>query len=496
MYTQSSPLTPPASRQHSPSPPHSPLPPIRTLPRSPSLSGTSRHAQCAICYKEFARPSLFATHLRVHSRETPFGPHYCPKCFPTNSSCITHQPLDSAEKPFVCQRCDDQFPASSNLINLNKHNPAPPHTTHYQSSRLASTASTTITTTTTNNNTPTANNTSSEQQAQASALMSPILSANTTTSHSYLHFPSIHHQTSHPPPLSTTHTSTMTPQTTQPRRQHHQCASHSSTSATAFPIAAPTPLLPPSPNPPPIALLQSTTLPMYELAPRLHHCVRMEISPLIPTSFFSTCLTFCHSCITWLGIFGSTSLHLHSKEILHLPIAHQNTLSSTIFSHPYCPNSPSSHTLPQSLLKALPPSSSSLHASHSGTHADAPGVATAMPCLRLLSASSQFTHTIFTINSITTTNTTITTIKSTDQSIHHHLPRHQRHQLHPMQPTRHPLHSFTPVSTLNPLRACPPTNLQILLPLPLYPPLHSRQHIHCQSTTITQQIASLKPPYS
>nr|CDS31369.1 hypothetical transcript [Hymenolepis microstoma]CUU98080.1 hypothetical transcript [Hymenolepis microstoma] len=184
------------------------------------ISGTSRHTHCAICYKEFARPSLLASHLRIHSRETPFGSHHCP--------------------------------------NLNKHNPAPPsppHTTHYQSSRLASTASTTISATTTTNNTPTPNNTSSEQQAQASALMSTMLSANTTTSHSYLHFPSTHHQTSHPPPLSTTPTPPMTPQTTQPRRQHHQCASHSSGSTTALPNAAPTPLPHPAPNPPQITLL-------------------------------------------------------------------------------------------------------------------------------------------------------------------------------------------------------------------------------------------------
>nr|CDS27847.2 hypothetical protein HmN_000180600 [Hymenolepis microstoma] len=160
------------------------------------------------------------------------------------------------------------------------------------------------------------------------------------------------------------------------------------------------------------------------------------------------------------------------------------------------PNSPSPHTSSPSPLKPLPPSPSSLHAPHGGTHAHATGAATAMPCSRLLSASPQFTHTISTVNSITTTNTTTTTIKSADQPIHHHLPRHQRHRLHPMQPTRHPLHSFTPVSTSNPLRACPPTNLQILLPLPLYRSLHSRQHIHCQSTTITQQIPLLKPPYS
>nr|CUU99867.1 hypothetical transcript [Hymenolepis microstoma] len=71
------------------------------------------------------------------------------------------------------------------------------------------------------------NNTSSEQQAQASALMQPMLSANTNTSHSYIHFSNIHHQTSHPPPLSTTPTPPMTPQTTQPRRQYHQCAEFS-----------------------------------------------------------------------------------------------------------------------------------------------------------------------------------------------------------------------------------------------------------------------------
>nr|CDS27854.2 hypothetical transcript [Hymenolepis microstoma] len=117
-----------------------------------------------------------------------------------SDSCTTHQPLDSAEKPFVYRRCGDQFTASSDFISLNKHNsappslPPPPLNTPYQSTRLASTNTTTTTTnTTTTNNTPTANNTNSKQQAQASALMSLMLSANTTTSHSFLHFPSIHH---------------------------------------------------------------------------------------------------------------------------------------------------------------------------------------------------------------------------------------------------------------------------------------------------------------
>nr|CUU99836.1 hypothetical transcript [Hymenolepis microstoma] len=147
------------------------------------------------------RPTIdLASHLIVYSRETPFGSHYCPKCFQTNSSCTTHQSLHSTEKVFLGQRCDDQFTAPSNRINLIKHKlaphspPAPSLTTYYQSSMLASTTSTTTTST---NNAPTVNNTSSGKQAQAS----PMLSAITNTSHSYLHFPNIHHQTSHPPPL-------------------------------------------------------------------------------------------------------------------------------------------------------------------------------------------------------------------------------------------------------------------------------------------------------
>nr|CUU99837.1 hypothetical transcript [Hymenolepis microstoma] len=137
----------------------------------------------------------------------------------------------------------------------------------------------------------------------------------------------------------------------------------------------------------------------------------------------------------------SSSCLLHTKT----HSAHPSSVTHT------APNSPSPHTSPPSPLKPLPPSPSSLHAAHGGTHAHATGPALAMPCSRLLSASPQFTHTISTINSITTTNTTTTTIKSADQPIHHLLPRHQRHRLHPMQPTRHPLLSFTPVSTSNPL---------------------------------------------
>nr|CUU99847.1 hypothetical transcript [Hymenolepis microstoma] len=138
-----------------------------------------------------------------------------------------------------------------------------------------------------------------------------------------------------------------------------------------------------------------------------------------------------------------------SPFLLHTKTHSAHPSSVTHTAH----NSPSPHTSPPSLLKPLPPSPSSLHAAHGGTHAHATGDATAMSCSRLLSASPQFTHTISTINSITITNTTTTTIKSADQPIHHLLPRHQRHRLHPMQPTRHPLLSFTPVSTSNPLHA-------------------------------------------
>nr|CUU99869.1 hypothetical transcript [Hymenolepis microstoma] len=294
-----------------------------------------------------------------------------------------------------------------------------------------------------------------------------MLSANTTTSHSYLHFPSIHHQTSHPPPLSTTPTPPMTPQTTQPRRQHHQCASHSSASTTAFPTASPTPFPPPSPNPPPIALL-------YPPA-----SISISISPPQANQLRFQCMG-CHRDFTTEYAWRSHLQFLHPPSQLASPPAilashgvafmapplptstpkkfspcllHTKTHSALPSSVTHtAPNSPSPHTSPPSPLKPLPPSPSSLHAAHGGTHAHATGDATAMSCSRFLSASPQFTQTISTINSITTTNTTTTTIKPADKPIHHLLPRHQRHQLHPMQPTRHPLHSFTPVSTSNPLR--------------------------------------------
>nr|CDS33266.1 hypothetical protein HmN_000500300 [Hymenolepis microstoma] len=189
---------------------------------------------------------------------------------------------------------------------------------------------------------------------------------------------------------------------------------------------------------------------------------------------------------------------------------HTRTHSAQPSSLTHAPSSKSTsnHTSLPSLPKPLPlplppsPSPSSLHAAHGGTHAHAPSAVAAMPCSRLLSVSPHFTHTTSTINSTTTTTiipTTTTktkTIKTTDQSVHHHLRQQQRHRLHLMQQTPHPLHSFTPVATSNPLRACPPTNLQILLPLPLSRSLHSRQHIHCQTTTIPQQIALLKPSSS
>nr|CUU99871.1 hypothetical transcript [Hymenolepis microstoma] len=172
--------------------------------------------------------------------------------------------------------------------------------------------------------------------------MSPTLSANTTTLHSVLHFPSIHHQTLHPPTLSTTPTPPVTPQTTQPRRQHHQCASHSSASTTAFPIAAPTPLPPSSPNTPSIALL-------YPPASAL------TVSPPQANQLRFQCMG-CHRDLT----------KTHS--------AHPSSVTHT------SPNSSSPHTSPPSLLKPLPPSPSSLHAAHGGTQAHAPGAATAMPC--------------------------------------------------------------------------------------------------------------------
>nr|CUU99841.1 hypothetical transcript [Hymenolepis microstoma] len=174
--------------------------------------------------------------------------------------------------------------------------------------------------------TPKPNNTSSKQQAQASALMSPILSANTTTSNSYLHFPSIHHQTSHPPPLSTTRTPPMTPQTTQP----------------PFPIVAPTPLPPSSPNPPSIALLYPPASTLTVFPPQANQ-LRFQ----------------CMGC--------------------HRDLTKTHSAYPSLVSHT-SPNSSSPHTSPPSLLKPLPPSPSPLHAAHGGTQAHAPGAATAMPC--------------------------------------------------------------------------------------------------------------------
>nr|CDS33265.1 conserved hypothetical protein [Hymenolepis microstoma] len=258
MYPHSPPPTP------TPPPPHSPLPPIRTPSRSPSPRKLTSSSPSSPPSNTSVAPT--GTHTaQFATRSSP--DHRSSQLI--SESIRERRPLAPTTAPSASQPTA-HAQLTNHLILLrslcvprvhNKHNPAPPSlpppplTTHYQSTRLAS-ANTTATTTTTNNTT-TANSTSRAQQTQTSALLSPMLSANTTTAHSYLHFPGIHHQTSHQPPSSsTTPTPPMTPQTAQPRRQHRQCASLSFASNTAFPTAAPTPPPPPpSPNPLPISLL-------------------------------------------------------------------------------------------------------------------------------------------------------------------------------------------------------------------------------------------------
>lgn len=70
---------------------------------------------CALCGKNYARPSTLKTHMRIHSGERPFHCKVCNKSFSQAANLTAHLRVHSGEKPFSCPVCHKTFSQSSSV---------------------------------------------------------------------------------------------------------------------------------------------------------------------------------------------------------------------------------------------------------------------------------------------------------------------------------------------------------------------------------------------
>nr|CUU99870.1 zinc finger protein [Hymenolepis microstoma] len=357
-------------------PPSSIINTIKTTPHQPTSDpATRKHRHCPSCHRTFSRPSLLARHLRVHSREKPFGCQYCRKCFPTKSSCTTHQRLHTGEKPFVCHVCGHKFTASSNLINHHK------------------------------------------RKHPLTSPPPPPPPSSTTTSHSHIPTPSQLLPTAPPTPSPTT------TQLTQTLQQFSPPPPPPSPPTTLPPPSSanlPPPRFTPTTRPPQPTQLHFICMRCHrafiaERAWRLHlqlpHPAPQFVSPPAPTP--SHGMAFAAPTLTTSTPINSSTSSFHTptrSTPLHFP-----TLSHFIL------NSPNPHTPPPS-----PPPSSHPHPPtpppspplpHSCTNADADGAATAMARSSLLTATSNLNYTTSTVKTIEPANNSTTNIFSTASNL-------------------------------------------------------------------------------
>lgn len=74
-----------------------------------------KYYQCPVCWKEFSKPHMVKTHMRIHTGEKPYHCHYCPKSFTTSGNLGDHLRVHSTERLFKCKICGTKFKRKATL---------------------------------------------------------------------------------------------------------------------------------------------------------------------------------------------------------------------------------------------------------------------------------------------------------------------------------------------------------------------------------------------